>query len=188
MDYLISDLHLDHTNIIEYCDRPFSSIEEMNETLVERWNGQIAPDDTVVYGGDLTIRSQAAALLDWLEQLNGEMVFVLGNHDNIVLDQLDHVQFVEETRFTHRGVPFHVVHDPAAGPSNPTGWLLHGHHHNNWPEEFPFIDHGSRRVNFSVELLGYRPLAVDRLVEYLACGEQFSDRAAAERALDTNKN
>lgn len=35
MDYLISDLSLDHTNIIEYCDRPFSSVEEMNDTLVE---------------------------------------------------------------------------------------------------------------------------------------------------------
>ena len=142
----------------------------------------------MLYGGDLTIRSSAAALLDWLEQLNGDMVFVLGNHDNIVLDQLDYVQFVEETKFTHRGVPLHVVHDPAAGPSNPTGWVLHGHHHNNWPERFPFISHDNRRVNFSVELLEYRPLSVDRLVDYLACGERFSDRAVAEQVRDATKN
>ena len=85
MDYLISDLSLDHTNIIEYCDRPFSPVEEMNEALVEQWNREISPEDSVLYGGDLTIRSSAAALLDWLEQLNGEIMFVLGNHDNIVL-------------------------------------------------------------------------------------------------------
>lgn len=35
MDYLISDLHLDHDNIIDYCDRPVTSVEEMNEQLVD---------------------------------------------------------------------------------------------------------------------------------------------------------
>jgi len=35
MDYIISDLHLDHSNIIDHCDRPFGSVEEMNETLIE---------------------------------------------------------------------------------------------------------------------------------------------------------
>jgi calcineurin-like phosphoesterase family protein len=64
MDYLISDLHLDHDNIIDYCDRPFSSVDEMNEALVEHWNDTIDPSDEVLYGGDLTIRSSAAALLD----------------------------------------------------------------------------------------------------------------------------
>lgn len=75
MDYIISDLHLDHDNIIEYCDRPFDTVEEMNTTLVEQWNRVINPDDSVLYGGDLTIRTSAAALLDWVEQLNGEIVF-----------------------------------------------------------------------------------------------------------------
>ena len=125
MDYLISDLHLDHDNIIEYCDRPFSSVEEMNETLVEHWNDSIDPGDEVLYGGDLTIRSSAAALLDWLDELNGEIVFLLGNHDGTVLEKLDRVQFVSEFQFKQRGVPFHAVHDPADGPSNPKGWLLH---------------------------------------------------------------
>lgn len=182
VEYLISDLHLDHDNIIDYCDRPFDAVEAMNESLVENWNAVVDPDDVVLYGGDLTIRSSAAATLDWLDELHGEIVFLLGNHDNTVIKSIDHVQFVEEFRFEHRGVPFHAVHDPADGPSNPTGWLLHGHHHNNWPDKFPFVDHDERRVNFSVELLEYQPLAIDRLVEYLACGERFHDRSAAECA------
>lgn len=186
MDYLISDLHLDHDNIIDYCDRPFGSVEEMNETLVEHWNDSIDPGDEVLYGGDLTIRSSAAALLDWLDELNGEIVFLLGNHDDTVLEKLDRVQFVNEFKFKHRGVPFHAVHDPADGPSNPKGWLLYGHHHNNWPDQFPFVDHDTRRVNFSVELLDYQPLKTDRLVDYLACGERFSDRTAAERVLEAD--
>jgi len=186
MDYLVSDLHLDHDNIIDYCDRPFSSVEEMNERLVERWNTVIDSTDEVLYGGDLTIRSSAAALLDWLNELNGEIVFLLGNHDGTVLEGLDQVQFVEEFRFEHRGVPFHTIHDPADSPSNWKGWLLHGHHHNNWPDQFPFVDHDTQRVNFSVELLDYRPLATDRLVDYLASGERFPDRTTAEHALEEN--
>ena len=186
MDYLISDLHLDHDNIIDYCDRPFSSVEEMNDVLVEHWNAVVDPDDEVLYGGDLTIRTSAAALLDWLNELNGEIVFLLGNHDGTVLEELDRVQFVEEFRFEHRGVPFYAIHDPADGPSNWNGWLLHGHHHNNWPNQFPFVEHDSRRVNFSVELLDYRPLAIDRLVDYLACGERFPDRTTAENTLQAN--
>ena len=187
MDYLISDLHLDHDNIIDYCDRPFSTVEAMNEQLIANWNAEVDATDTVLYGGDLTIRTSAAALLDWLDELNGEIVFVLGNHDETVLENLDRVQFVDETRFTHRGVPFHAVHDPADEPSNPPGWMLHGHHHNNWPADFPFIDHDTRRVNISVELLDYRPLAIDRLVDYLACGERFPDRTAAETSLQASE-
>jgi len=186
MDYLISDLHLDHDNIIDYCDRPFSSVEEMNDVLVEHWNTVVDPDDEVLYGGDLTIRTSAAALLDWLNELNGEIVFLLGNHDGTVLEELDRVQFVEEFRFEHRGVPFYAIHDPADAPSNWKGWLLHAHHHNNWPDRFPFVDHDSRRVNFSVELLDYRPLATDRLVDYLACGERFPGRTTAENTLQAD--
>lgn len=186
MDYLISDLHLDHDNIIDYCDRPFGSVEEMNERLVEYWNDTIDPGDEVLYGGDLTIRTSTAALLDWLDELNGEVVFLLGNHDGTVLEGLDRVQFVEGFQFKQRGVSFHAVHDPEDGPSNPKGWLLHGHHHYNWPNQFPFVDYDTRRVNFSVELLDYRPLATDRLVDYLAYGERFPDRTAAEHAIEAD--
>jgi calcineurin-like phosphoesterase family protein len=110
----------------------------------------------------------------------------LGNHDGTVVEELDRVQFVEEFRFEHRGVRFHAIHDPTDGPSNWKGWLLHGHHHNNWLNQFPFVDHDSRRVNFSVELLDYRPLATDRLVDYLACGGRFPDQTTAEDALKAN--
>ncbi|MFC6954810.1 hypothetical protein [Halorubellus litoreus] len=184
VDYLVSDLHLDHRNIVEYCNRPFDSVEEMNDQLVSNWQAVVDPDDVVLFGGDLTIRESASALLNWLEALPGEIVFVIGNHDGTLLSERDDVYFVEEYRFEHRNVPFRVVHDPADGPSNQTGWLLHGHHHNNHPEQYPLVAHDTRRVNFSVELIDYRPLAMDRLVDYLVCGERFADKAAAERALD----
>jgi calcineurin-like phosphoesterase family protein len=134
----------------------------------------------VLFGEDLIISSATTDLLDPLEQLHGEIVFLLGNHDEVVLEGLDGVDFLEHLRFEHVGHRFYAVHDPADAPQNVDSWLLHGHHHNNWPDEFPFVDPAECRVNLSVELLDYRLLAMDRLVDYLERGERYADRAVAE--------
>ncbi|WP_226023701.1 metallophosphoesterase [Halomicrobium salinisoli] len=183
MDYLASDLHLDHGNIIDYCDRPFDSVEAMNAALVERWNDVVDPGDEVLFGGDLTISSDAADLLGWLEELDGEFAFLLGNHDGTVLEGLDGVDFFEHYQFERDGRRFYAVHDPADAPGSVDGWLLHGHHHNNWPDEFPFVDPEACRVNLSVELLGYRPLSMDDLVTYLDRDERYADRTEADASV-----
>ena len=51
--FVISDTHLGHYNIIGYCDRPFETLEEMNETLIQNWNDAIKNNDTVYFLGDL---------------------------------------------------------------------------------------------------------------------------------------
>ncbi|OUN81344.1 hypothetical protein B5G06_10770 [Flavonifractor sp. An52] len=53
MIFFTSDLHLGHENCIRLCNRPFSSIEEMDETLIENWNRKITGKDTVYILGDL---------------------------------------------------------------------------------------------------------------------------------------
>ena len=47
MNFYISDLHFGHENAIKFDNRPFSSVEEMNEILVQRWNKVVSPEDTV---------------------------------------------------------------------------------------------------------------------------------------------
>ena len=85
MIYVASDLHLEHENIIDYCDRPFETVDEMNETLVENWNTVVSPEDTVLYLGDLVpFERQDHVVLDWLEKLHGEIIFIRGNHDKAV--------------------------------------------------------------------------------------------------------
>ena len=61
MDYLISDLHLDHINIIDYCGRPFDTVEEMNDSLVKYWNDTVDSNDEVLYGGDITKSNRTLA-------------------------------------------------------------------------------------------------------------------------------
>ena len=41
MIYYTADLHLGHANVIRHCDRPFKSIDEMNEALIQNWNSRV---------------------------------------------------------------------------------------------------------------------------------------------------
>ena len=61
MVYFTSDLHLGHKNILRLCDRPFASIEEMDEVLMDNWNRKIHRDDTVYIMGDLMFRNEKPA-------------------------------------------------------------------------------------------------------------------------------
>ncbi len=46
-------------------------------------------------------------------------------------------------------------------------WLVHGHHHNNQTQVFPFINGERKTVNVLVELMAYNPLSMDRLFELM---------------------
>ena len=51
-----SDYHFSHANIITYCNRPFKTVEEMNETIIERHNERVNPEDTVFFLGDFIFK------------------------------------------------------------------------------------------------------------------------------------
>lgn len=50
--WFISDTHFSHNNIIRYTGRPFQSVDEMNEKLIENWNALVEPQDIVFFLGD----------------------------------------------------------------------------------------------------------------------------------------
>ena len=47
MIYYVSDLHIGHEKIIKVCNRPFNSLEEMNNALIANWNAKVKPNDEV---------------------------------------------------------------------------------------------------------------------------------------------
>ena len=53
MKYYISDLHLFHNRILEKFNRPFSSVEEMHEMIINNWKNKVKADDTVYILGDV---------------------------------------------------------------------------------------------------------------------------------------
>lgn len=79
MIWFISDPHIYHTNVIRYCNRPYSFVEEMNESIVRNWNAIVSPEDTVYCLGDF---SMAAGLVEtFTPRLSGRKFLVPGNHD-----------------------------------------------------------------------------------------------------------
>lgn len=80
MRWFTSDLHLGHGNVVRYCGRPFTTVDEMNDALVEAWNREVAPDDEVWILGDLAM-GRIADTLPLVGDLPGRKHLVLGNHD-----------------------------------------------------------------------------------------------------------
>lgn len=80
MIWFISDTHFGHANIIRLSNRPFGSVEEMNEEIVRRWNETVAPDDEVFHLGDVALGTIADSL-QYVSRLNGKISLITGNHD-----------------------------------------------------------------------------------------------------------
>lgn len=78
--YFTSDTHFGHRNIIRYCNRPFYSVEEMNETLINNWNKVVDKEDVVFRLGDFAVGG-ADVWSNLLQQLNGKVYLIMGNHD-----------------------------------------------------------------------------------------------------------
>lgn len=94
MIFFTSDLHLGHENCIRLCNRPFSSIEEMDETLIENWNHKVTGKDTVYILGDLIYRSQKPPE-EYLRRRRGKKHLILGNHDRGWIRSCQTEQFFE---------------------------------------------------------------------------------------------
>ena len=51
--YFTGDLHFGHENVLRFDGRPFSSVEEMDEELISRWNNKVGKGDIVYILGDM---------------------------------------------------------------------------------------------------------------------------------------
>ena len=78
--WFISDTHFSHNNIIRYTGRPFQSVNEMDERLIENWNAHIAPQDIVFFLGDFG-KGTTELLATLCARLHGNKICIRGNHD-----------------------------------------------------------------------------------------------------------
>lgn len=79
MRFFSSDHHFFHKNVIHYCKRPYTSVEEMNEDMIWRWNCLVSDMDTVYYLGDFSLSKKALPIV---KRLKGKKILIPGNHDS----------------------------------------------------------------------------------------------------------
>lgn len=70
--FFIADTHFNHSKIIEYCNRPFQSAEEMNEVLITNWNSKVKDGDIVYHLGDFG----GGELREVFDRLNGKLYYI----------------------------------------------------------------------------------------------------------------
>jgi calcineurin-like phosphoesterase family protein len=143
--FFTSDPHFGHANIIKFCNRPFSSVEEMDEAMIERWNGKIKDGDTVYLVGDFSFHKPAKTQ-EIIDRLNGHKHLILGNHDRHlkpnILECFDSVnQMLDISVSDHelpRGKQDIVLCHYAMRVWNAShygSWQLYGHSHGGLADE-----------------------------------------------------
>ena len=155
--FVTSDTHYYHHNVLKFEPeaRPFSSVEEMNEVLVERWNSVVGKRDMVWHLGDVCFGR--IENLEILSRLNGQKKLVLGNHDkhpaSVYLKYFRDVQACvpyDKCILTH--IPIH--------PSQFYGFEanVHGHLHSKEVMNYPGVGPDRRYINVSVEHTKLAPI------------------------------
>ena len=81
--FLTSDLHINHANILKYEpeSRPFETIEEMNEAIINNWNSVVSEEDTVYILGDFFM-GKWTEIEKILPRFKGKIILIRGNHDD----------------------------------------------------------------------------------------------------------
>ena len=171
MIFFTADLHLGHANIIRHCDRPFSSVTEMDEHLIAAWNSRVRPNDSVYILGDLIFRS--TALPDsYLSRLHGKKHLILGNHDKDWIKKADIPQyFASVERFaeisdSHNKIT--LCHYPLMSWNHIAkgSYMIHGHIHNTRNTMyFPLMREMPNLLNAGVDINEYHPVRFDELVK-----------------------
>jgi len=177
--FVISDTHFGHTNSWEKFKledgsplRPFTSTEEMDETMIERWNAKVKPGDTVYHLGDVVINQKSLHLVS---RLNGRKILIRGNHDifkdkqyaEVGFEQIHGVRvFVDKFILSH--IPLHPDCVTERFKVN-----VHGHLHANeimrtvdiwkWSEKYQQDQIDPRYLCVSVEHTNYEPLHFDEV-------------------------
>lgn len=178
-----ADTHFGHARIIELCGRPFASVEEMDQTIIDNFNAVIADDDILWILGDVALGRLDDSLAR-VAQLKGRKRLVPGNHDRVFEGY--HSKGVKERdveRYEAAGLSIYshsvvnrfgwtLCHFPDQGDSGdeerfakyrpqPYPWrlLVHGHVHEKWKTR-------GHRVNVGVDVWDFKPVAEEHLQRY----------------------
>ena len=160
--WITSDTHFGHENIIKYEHRPFRNSEEMNESLIARWNAHVKQLDMVYHLGDFGL-GRPEKMKEILGKLNGHITLIRGNHDDSLSKLIDcgFVCVANELTLQYKTWEFRMMHHPSTDliydDMNHGIINLHGHIHGK--------NRANRnRINVSCDAWDYTPITLDDLM------------------------
>lgn len=160
MEYIFSDLHLNHEAIIQYEKRPFANVQEMNREILKNWREIVSSQDTIWLLGDVAFKTSKDDLKKIITNLPGRKNLILGNHDRgkSPLWWRD-VGFDEVSRYPIIYRDFFILsHEPLYVGAEMPYVNIHGHTHGESSDN-------PQKVNVSVEVTGYKPLSLDEILD-----------------------
>ena len=174
--WVTSDWHFNHDRKFIWEARGFSSVKEMNESIIERYNSVVGKNDIVYCLGDCGLGGAGQEALDqlksYIERLNGTIIIVQGNHctDKRVnlYRQCKNVQQVDiATTFKYKGYHFYLSHYPTLTGNLEKESLkqmtlnLYGHTHQktNFYEDRPYMYH------VGVDSHDCYPVSIDQIIQ-----------------------
>jgi calcineurin-like phosphoesterase family protein len=163
MVWVTADYHIEHKNILEYCKRPFKTLTEQLDCIVNNHNAVVGKHDLVYFLGDYSFHGNP----DFYQHLfNGRFIYVKGNHDTHTFfkGQPDGIIL---RKFSKN---IHLVHDPAHSQDQLWDITLCGHVHEKWrmKQELSHV-----YVNVGVDVWGFKPINLNWLIEQIVRGEPF---------------
>ena len=194
--WFTSDTHFNHTNIIKYCDRPFSDVNEMNEKIIRNWNERVVPDDRVFHLGDFGLFKRDKEPRSILNRLNGNIYLIRGNHDHTDTRKtfereaegtwLSYLGWLRYTADTIR--PALMIHKPQNAPthlffdemkSETPNIILYGHVHEKAPKGIHLLEFpdGTQRLAYhvGVDTNDFCPVAEETIKDAIvAVGQDYS--------------
>lgn len=169
MIFYTSDLHFGHRNVIEFDKRPFESVQEMEEVLIQKWNDKVKAEDEVYILGDFVYRSDKDSSY-FLKKLNGKKHLIVGNHDRTMLKNNKAMRMFESvsTLKTIRDGNHYVIlcHYPLCEwEMDHYGSIhLYGHIHNNQQDTYDFMKNRKNAYNVGCMLHDYAPVSLEELL------------------------
>lgn len=166
MIWFISDTHFGHKNIIEHCNRPFSSVEEMDRAIIDNINSLVRPNDTLYHLGDFAFRN-VRDVSHYRQQINCKNIhLILGNHDYLTLSdrkQFSTVSDLKEIRYAKQVIIMCHYAMRIWNKSHYGSILLFGHSHGmlgkglqtGWGKTF----------DVGVDCWDFKPINIDQVLE-----------------------
>ena len=173
MNYYTADLHLGHVNILQLSNRPFRTIEEMNETIINNINAKVKNNDDLYILGDFSYKCKNP--VDYLSKINGKKHLIIGNHDGKLLEnKVAMKMFIEATpylKINDNSRQVILCHYPIAewdGFFRERTYHLFGHVHNNFNNPwYEFMSKQHNCWNVGVDVTNFQPVTLDELIKQI---------------------